>query len=79
MLTNTELSPQSLVKLLSKTLHKEPFSDSPSSLAQSAGHKIMEKIKADFCNFPLKRCQKGKPKGKGEEVIKYDKMQNKYS
>jgi hypothetical protein len=46
---------------------------------QSAGYKIMEKIKADVLKLPLEKTPKGNPKGKGEEVKKNDKMQYKYS
>jgi hypothetical protein len=33
---------------------------------QSAGHKIMQKIKADVLQLPVEKAPKGKPKGKGE-------------
>lgn len=36
-----------------------------SSYVQSAGHKIMEKIKADVLQLPVEKAPKGKPKGKG--------------
>jgi len=46
---------------------------------QSAGHKIVEKIKADVLQLPVEKAPKGKPKGKGGEVKKDDKMHKKYS
>jgi len=61
------------------TFHKKAVQRFSSSYVQSAGYKIMEKIKADVLQLPIEKAPKGKPKGKAGRSKKDDKMQNKYS